>query len=373
MRNVSAAATLPSDSEGPYTQLRQEFLSKRAEYETNEQELLDLDHQTQQKTELRSILDSEARRLERHLVAQHVVSTYTFTQCPRCLQAISGEMRDRELVGSCMLCGRPLQTHVQGLEPWEKALRDVKQMVNETSTLLTNYGKRQAQLRRANLIMFNRLKWLESELDRETDQYVSPLVEQLTRSGERVAIERGLSQLEYEERQRRLAIQLEQDELPKTELQLEEANNELQALKQQLGTVTNKYNAFLRHFRHFLDHVKLDHQIEGVTWDEDEQLPEINGQSYKKAVSGPDLALTVLAFHYALAASSVDESGITTNYPKLLVIDEPEQQKMGKMRYQQVMKLLSDLVQKHPNLLQIVVATEVSDIPAELEPYAYEI
>lgn len=119
--------------------------------------------------------------------------------------------------------------------------------------------------------------------------------------------------------------------------------------------------------------VDLVHRFEGATWDEKEQLPLINDQPYKKAVTGPDLAIAVLAFHYALLAMSVAEPKVRTNHPGLLIVDEPEQQKMGKERYQQVMNLFGNLALRYAEEIQIVVATSTRDIPPDLEQFAFEI
>jgi len=183
------------------------------------------------------------------------------------------------------------------------------------------------------------------------------------RTAERTAIERALSQLEYQERQRRYAIQLEEEVLPQAERNLEEITAKLEALRRELGSASDRYNAFLAHFRHFMRNVNLVHPFESASWDEKEQLPLINDQSYKKAVTGPDLAIAVLAFHYALLAMSIAEPEVHTNHPKLLMVDEPEQQKMGKERYRQVMKLLGELALRHREQVQVIIATATMDIP----------
>jgi hypothetical protein len=95
----------------------------------------------------------------------------------------------------------------------------------------------------------------------------------------------------------------------------------------------------------------------------------IGGQDHKKATSGPDLALVVLAFHYALLAMSVSEPKVNTNHPKLLMIDEPEQQKMGKEKYHKVLDLLMELALNHRDELQIIVATSAKDISGELQEF----
>jgi len=357
-----------------YETLRNELISKRRELEAYRREILNLTHQQQEKTDLRSVLEAEALRVSRHLSSQHIVSTYTFSQCPRCLQLIDQKMYDREVEGLCMLCGRSLDTHRQDIKPWEKALREVTQTINEVNQLLDYYQQRKGELQKITPDLEDRVQWLEQELSRETDRYVAPIIEEMRlKTAERTAIERALSQLEYQERQRRYAIRLEDEVLPQAERELEEISARLERLQQERGSASDRYNAFLVHFRHFMRNVDLVHRFENASWNEKEQLPLINDQPYKKAVTGPDLAITVLAFHYALLAMSVAEPEVRTNHPKLLIVDEPEQQKMGKERYQQVMKLFGELALKYEEQIQVVIATATRDILPEFASFAYEV
>jgi ABC-type antimicrobial peptide transport system ATPase subunit len=86
-----------------------------------------------------------------------------------------------------------------------------------------------------------------------------------------------------------------------------------------------------------------------------------------------DMTMTVMAFHYALLAMSVGIPKVRTGHPKLLIIDEPEQQKMGKTRYLQVLELFSHLGIEYKDQVQVVIATETKDIPANLDQYSIEI
>jgi vacuolar-type H+-ATPase subunit H len=358
-----------------YNELRSELLDKRQEAESDEQEIADLDRQTTEKSDLRSVLEAEARRMNRHLSSQHVVSTFTFSQCPRCLQPITSEMCFREDEGICMLCGRPFSEHRNvGIAAWEKSLRDANQAIHEVSQLLENYKRHRAELHQKRQVILQRIKWLEDQLVSSSQHYVSPLIEEIElMAGERTEIEKALSQLDYEQRQREYAMQIEDEFLPRAKRELEELDRSAEELRQDLGSRTDRYSAFLAHFKHFLRNIHLVHDLGSIEWDEDEQLPLIDGQSYKRTMVGPDLAIVVLAFHYALIAMSVAQPCVKTNHPKLLVIDEPEQQKMGKDRYQEVMRLIGSLALEHKDAVQIIVATETADIPSAFAEYGVEI
>jgi hypothetical protein len=357
-----------------YDKHRDELIANRQQLDEFKREVLDLIHYQREKEDLRAQLETEVDRLNRHLSSQHVISTFTFSMCPRCHLPIEEEMRRREDEGRCMLCARPFNTDTHDSKSWEKVLRDTKQTIKEVDELLQHYKSRKEELQYEVARLDTLIGRVEQQLQRETEKYVSPLIEQIRlKSAERTQFERELSQLEYQEQQRKYAIQLEEVALPQEEKNLEEIKWELERLRQALGSESERYNTFLNHFRHFLRNVTLDRHFEDATWNPDEQLPYINGQPIKKAFTGPDLAVAVLGFHYSLLAMSVAPPKVITNHPKLLIIDEPEQQKMGKERYQQVMGLFGRLAIEYQDLIQVIIATATEDVPDRFDQYAIEL
>lgn len=359
-----------------YAQLRDELINSRIESDRLQRDILSLRRQIEEKEELKSLLNAEERRMDRQFSAGHVISTFTFSQCPRCLQAITPDMRAREEDEQCMLCGRPLARadEDETVEDWRKAQHDVKQTIREVQQLIDNYrGRIEVQSQKA-IGINQRIEWLAKVINEETTRFVSPLVEQ-TRliSAERTKIEKRLSELAYEQRQREYGLYLEEQELPRLEKQLDDMNQELSQMQYGMETSAKRYYAFATHFRYFIKHVTMDTTVDDVSWSEAEMLPLVNDQSHQRALTGPDLAIGVLAFHYALLAMGVAEPKVSTNHPGLLIVDEPEQQKMGKERYKQVLELFGKLAEQYPDDVQIIIATDEKDIPAELEHYAIEI
>lgn len=358
----------------PYEALRNEFVDNRQKRENIEQEILNLRNQHQKMSELREVLDSEHRRINRHFVSKHVVSTYTFTLCPRCLQEITPEMRKRETENNCMVCGRPIETQEYDDAIWQKARRDSAQAIKETNELLENFTERIKALGLQQDELRVRNEWIENQLATEELNYVSPLIEHISLNiAQQTSIEKELSRLDYQKQQREYAIYLKEEKLPQVKQALEKVTMELEKARQALGTAAERYNAFLTHFRKFMRGVRLEKPFEGADWDDRDLLPKINDQPYKNVMSGPDLVITVLGFYYSLLAMSVAEPQVYTNHPKLLVIDEPEQQKMGKERYHQILKMLGQLAIQHREQVQIVIATASEDILPEFEDYAFEI
>lgn len=362
------------DVQTPYEALRTELVEKRRQYESAEQEVLNLQNQKQRMTELRDVLDAESRRINRHFVSKHVVSTYTFTHCPRCLQEITADMKKREAENNCMVCGRPIIIQEYDDAVWQKARRDSVQATKETIELLGNFDERVKNLNNQRNDLKKRIEWIHKQLTLEESNYVSPLVENITLNIAQItSIEKELSQLDYQKRQREYAIFLEEEKLPEVKLSLEKVTMELEAARRALGTTTERQNSFLTHFRKFMRKVKLEKSFESAEWDDKEQLPRINGQAYKSVMSGPDLAIAVLGFYYSLIAMPVANPRVFTNHPKLLIIDEPEQQKMGKERYHQVLQMLGQLALEYREDIQIVIATASEDILPEFEEFAFEV
>jgi hypothetical protein len=352
-----------------YEPVKNALLSKRKELEEKQRDVLNLLDQKREKQDIKNILEDEVKRLERLASSHYVISTFTFTVCPRCSQEITNEMRQRELDGSCTLCGRGLTKH-DDAEAWGKSLRDTKQSIKETAILITDHGRRIEALEKEIKPLAAEVAELEKKIENETSQYVSPLIEHLGLIiSSKVAAERELSRLEYEKQQRELAIHYQEYDLPKIQRDLDEVKIELSDLKNNLGNPSDYSNAFLSHFRGFLNQVSLDQAVDIVEWDEKTFLPLINKQPYKIMI-GYDLAIAVMGFHYALLAMGIKEPKVKSGHPKILIIDEPQQQKMGQERYLQVINFIGRLAIDYTDELQIIIATDTQDIPPNLMEYA---
>ncbi len=256
----------------------------------------------------------------------------------------------------------------------EKTIRDAKQTIKEIDQLVDLYENRKSEISRELSALQQRMDHIEGQLSDETRRYVAPLVEQLKlASAERTQLERDLSRLEYQGKQRRYAIKLEEEALPQAEKDLEKVTVDLVELKKRIISPIDRSNAYMTHFRRFLRNVTLDLTLDSARWHEEEQVPYINGQPIRKAASGPDLAMSVLAFHYALLAMSLEQPKVKTNHPRFLIIDEAEQQKMGKLRYQQVLNLIGGLATRNRDRTQVIITTETQDIPEQFDQFAIEL
>jgi DNA repair exonuclease SbcCD ATPase subunit len=259
-----------------YGDLRQEFIEKRGTLDVMSRELANLTNQVKEKLDLKGILEDEARKLTRHLAAKHVVSTFSFSQCPRCQQQITEQMYLREANGNCFLCNRPLGSNEQDSTAWQKALRDIQQTITEVNQLIVSYQERIRNIEKEIPQLSNRISRLESMLQSQTAEYVSPFVEYVSLHNEEKAdLERSISRLQYQLTERQHANDLETKRLPDVENQLEQVTGELNTLRSKIGAENERYSALIYHYRYFMDNVDTVQNIFSISWDADEQLPII--------------------------------------------------------------------------------------------------
>jgi hypothetical protein len=353
-----------------YQALRDELITQRARLTDIDSELSILNRQAQEKTDLKSLLESEVRKIERHATSQYVLSTFTFSRCPRCLRDIDAEMRDKEREGACMLCGRPLQVGAEfDGETWNKALADANKAVQEAEQLLAYYSSRSQVLKEERSAIQERVAWLQTELTRQTSRYVSPLVEDLSLINERRAqLLRAIAELDLEEKQRLYADDMRDKTLPELRKTRDQLQGKMKELQIRRGRAGQRVEAFLTHLTYFMRKTASG-QFRSASWDESELLPRINDQEYTRAMSGFDLAISVLASHYALLALKVKPPSFDTAHPGLLIVDEPQQQMMEPHQYRSIMRLFTELADTYGDEVQIVVAaTDSSGFEDYLQP-----
>ncbi|KAJ1498396.1 hypothetical protein HMI54_012706 [Coelomomyces lativittatus] len=136
--------------------------------------------------------------------------------------------------------------------------------------------------------------------------------------------------------------------------ELESLKNTLQNLRARHGSEFDRKNAFAQYFTRFLRVAMV--QVSKAEISDGDWLPLIDGQRHTQAKTGPDLAIVVLAFHYACLAMCVGNPKYDTAHPKLLIIDEPEQQKMDASQFNRIMGQLTDLADANKDTVQVIVA-----------------
>ena len=362
LRKKMQPTAMPETPEGPgvpgeYQSLSTELAVSRERLSETEADLAALARQIEDKADLKALLESEVRQLERRAASQHVLSTFTFSCCPRCLQPIEEGMRQREGAQLCMLCGRQLLPSEQfDADDWAKALQDARKVVQETEQLLCHYRDRRTASEGERQLIRERVAYIEAQLDRQMVAYVSPLVEDLSLVNEkRTQFVTALSALDLEEKQRRYTQRMQDEVLPELKTREGDLRYHLADLQQKLAQPHERISLFLDHLRGFM-RAADSRGFRSAGWDDDGFLPSINEQPHTKALSGPDLIICVLAFHYSLLAMKVTPPGACTCHPGLLVVDEPEQQLIADYQHRSIMRLFERLGEDYPLDAQIVVA-----------------
>lgn len=350
-----------------YRRLTDELIRLRQVVEAVEAEIAALSNQVVEKRDLEAVLVDEREKLQRNVAARYVLSTFTFAKCPRCQRPIDTDMRAREEEGHCSLCDRTLSRIAHDDDAsWDKALRDSEKSIEEVSQLISYYELRIDALAKERETMRSRIVWIESELTRQSTEFVAPYVEEIGLiSFQRNEIVGELGVLTSQERQRRQAERLRDVVLPELRGDLDALKRRLDELNVHRASVAERTQAFLSHYTAFMRRCASG-AFRFAEWDEDDMLPKINGQVHTRALTAFDLPIAVLGFHYALLAVHIEDRQFESTHPGLLIIDEPEQQMMGFDRYQRIMTRLSELAAQHGQEAQIIVAATE---PAKFDDY----
>jgi hypothetical protein len=105
--------------------LRTQVLALESALDEKQQELRFARQTLQDYVELENQLVSDLDRLARSRSAAHLLSSFEFEQCPRCLQSMDIDMRRREAEGHCSLCNRMITRNsdqIDDLAAYEKQI-----------------------------------------------------------------------------------------------------------------------------------------------------------------------------------------------------------------------------------------------------------
>jgi hypothetical protein len=351
-----------------YDELRKDLLEKKKILESMETEINTIRYQRKTKLDLKERLKAELDKVRRHFSSESVLSIFTFSVCPRCLQEISEEMKERENQDMCMLCGRKLGKRDFDMDSWKRSLMDINQNLREIDELINFYDQNEERLSSRIEPLKDEIHRIESEIEEEARGYVSASVEELgLLSSERVEIEKRLWEIEIRKGEQKFVEKLEKEDIPNREKELGDLKKEIEAIMEQRQPKTK---SFISHFSEFMEKVVPD-SFKFAEWDERNFLPLVNGEYYHGEVSNYFLVSTILAFHYALLAMRFKEPRVDSNHPGLLLIDEPKQQLIPKESYLEIMTLLKELAESHKDSIQIIIAA--TDIPPGMEKYVIKL
>lgn len=351
-----------NDKQGHIDVLRHELLGIKSSLFEVESTYIGLQQEATRLTELIASLHNDQTK-SKHLQASTVLlSNVEFTVCPRCLQEITFEMRQREQGGRCSLCSRPFvltsdapPKRVLKSEDIDVQLADAERVMKAVEKSLRGYERQLEQLHGNETEVAH-------ELDAQVSAYVSPSVDRVIAQSNAVAerqanLTRALHLLEQAQ-----ALEDIQAQVNDLRSRLAELQDELalagKARKQKREALRQEYAKILRavDFPNFVD-VSIDSQT---------LMPHLNDELYVHqgtALKG----LATVCYHLALLALARSQE---TFFPKMLVIDSPNTGDLNEDNYTKLLKYiasLSDTPDDSKTDWQIILTTRY--LPSELERF----
>ncbi len=300
---------------------------------------------------------NEQDKLRRYGTSNAVLSSFTFSQCPRCQQPIEDDMQARETHNECMLCGRQIQTETS--VNLLKRLDDLADEARELRQLIQRYDAEIATKKTQRETLFHEKALKDRALDEQMGtNYTSAFVSNVEK------ISHTLASLDEHIRQQQnwLTVQAKQDErrvaLEKVEGQLRDIRKQIKDLESRKTADSQKFYDFEKYLHEFLDGLYRDFKF--VTLDRETYMPLVNGLEYTRG-SGVQINLVVLGYHYALLRYSLRHE---SNYPRFLMIDTPNKGDMGANIYDAMMRKFGELRQENVPF-QLIIATR--EIPEDMQ------
>lgn len=300
---------------------------------------------------------NEQERLKRYGASKSVLSSFTFSHCPRCSQEITPNMRKREEQGECMLCGR--QTPVEQSVDLLKSLDDLEDEAQELTQLLQRYESEMGHLKAQCDQWFREKAAKDRTLDEQMgENYTSAFMASLENISREIAtIDEQITQ---ESRWLSLPAKLEElyESIQQIDTQIKEADKKIEKLNGKKADDLRKLQDFEGYLGDFLTDIFRD--FKHVEIAQESYQPKVNGFDYKR-FSEVQKNLVVLGYHYALLRYSLQHD---SRYPKFLMIDTPNKGDMDKETFNLMMRKFADLQQTEQSF-QLLITTR--DIPDNVE------
>lgn len=355
-----------SGQQGRINHLRHQILAIQSQTANFERSFVGLEQEEKRLQEVLASLKTDRHKVHRLQASTTILSSVDFGICPRCLQEITLEMRQREQYAHCSLCNRPFRTLSDSLPRSAPKTEDIDLQIEETETILQDVHIEKQELEGR----LQRLRVQENEigheLDAESELYVSPAVDRLlgqayevTRSEASLAQARDLLRQAQSLDELRNQLNERQQQQAELEDQLREARRPYRA---RLGTLQQIYEQILREID-FPD-------FQNCSIDPQSFMPLINGSLYVhtgNALRG----LATVAYHLACLKLACREESF---FPRLLVIDSPAVGDLNEENHDKLLRYLATLQESleesgsHDDTDWQIILTTRRIIP-ELESY----
>lgn len=312
---------------------------------------------------LRNSLYNDREKLNRTRDANFVLSSIDFGKCPRCLQDITTEMRDREGKSNCMLCGRSLIIKESDVRILDKK-NLIEEEIKETEVLLNKYKKDIETLDKDLTKYAQEKNTLQIKLDDQSRSYVSPFVDELERLLHESS--NANAQIELLEQQLKSWQSLEE-----VEVELSEFKNEQKKLQVALAELDTKDDEKIRKLSEYYEKFLIDSRfpkLASARVSANDLMPIVNGHSYTEDTGIGFVAVKVVGLHFSLLRFSLDNP---CYFPRFLMIDSPKQFDLNNDTYKNMLLQLKKL-EKISSKTDYQVILTTRDLPEELEPFVIE-
>ncbi len=342
--------------------LRKKLFSIKENINQLEQQIDGLSHEEIRIQELINSLHVDRNKSAHIQSSTAQLSSIEFKICPRCMQELDADMRQRENTGRCMLCNRPLILTSDSLPTRLPKTDDLNMQIKEAEELRLNLHNEITFIETSLKDLRQQELGLGNELDKELSAYVSPIVDQLIVQTNRVSEKQA-------ELSKAQSIQAQMSTLEEKQDSLNKMKKDLAGLQDELEE--NKKLSYQRReeFRQIFEKILRDvdyPDLNEVSLEPQSLMPKLNGQLYNHQGTAFK-ALVTVCYHLGMFSLARNEN---TWFPKFLVIDSPNAGDLNEDNHTKLLRFISGIqnnsIEKDPDW-QIILTTRLL-IP-ELEPF----
>ncbi|MCB8948204.1 MAG: hypothetical protein H6653_09325 [Ardenticatenaceae bacterium] len=328
--------------------IREEILALEDAWANKKQDLRFSTQTLQSYHELENQLADDLDRAARVRSSVNQLSSFEFEQCPRCLQSITDNMKERELNAICSVCGRPLIEHTDDIGELNLFEEQIESQLEELAELQERYTHSIQQTKVDLEKLEVDLNEKRETLDDMMAELVSPAIDNI------VVLNRTLARLDSERNQLQTQLRWHeqvnklQENLQKVQQELETVKNQLTDIDEQERRAETKLLPFKQFFHHFYTQFFPNTVTDIVN---KTYLPKIDDYDYKSK-SATEKNIAILGYFYALLRFSLET---TTYIPRFMVIDTLRQDNLARESYEKVLEEFCQLEDIYGKSFQLFI------------------
>lgn len=317
--------------------LRTELLTLESALDEKQHDLRFARQTLQDYVELENQLVADQDRVARSRSAAHLLSSFEFEQCPRCLQAMDADMKRREADGRCSLCNRTILRNSDQIDDLIAYEKQISYQLDELKDLEGHYQDSIQGIEEHIERLLAQVNSVRQQLDEASRQFVSPAISDIESLGYQVAtIDQELANLEDLRGWHARLDQMKdkgretRDELATVKQRKSELEERERDLQGRLHLFEGLFHSFVRDIYPGFEAARLNYNT---------FLPEINDHDYR-AKSATQRDIAILGYYYALLRFSLETS---SNIPRFLVIDTLRRDDLAEELHRELLLKFKDL------------------------------